>query len=264
MDATFLPGLRTLVRPVRAEHLLAAISRSASRLPAAARAETPARGALAAFGILVAALAVLSTVAAEFETLPGDLELARAIQGIDSQALRGAMRLATDMTSPTYSMLGLLVVVTVLAALGRPRLALFSAGGLAAHALGGAIKFIVNRSRPDPDLVRTVRLEEEFSYPSGHVEWVAGFEGFCLFAVFQLTSNLPIRALATLLWLSHLALTSAGRIDQGLHWPSDILGSYLVGAIALATLIWLYRVSLRAFPTVSAPTKAADAAPHPA
>jgi undecaprenyl-diphosphatase len=139
-------------------------------------------------------------------------------------------------------------VVAALLLIRQPRLALFAACALLAHGLGGVLKLLVNRSRPDPTLIETVRIETDYSYPSGHVEWVVAFEGFVLYAVFRLTRNAAIRAVATGLWVVHLALTSAGRVDQGLHWPSDILASYLVGAVALLFLIWAYRVSRRLFP----------------
>jgi membrane-associated phospholipid phosphatase len=120
---------------------------------------------------------------------------------------------------------------------------LFAIAALSAHALGAVIKFFVDRHRPDPALVDVVRIEERFSYPSGHVEWVVAFEGFILFAVWQLTRNSAIRLGCLVAWTAHLLLTSAGRIDQGLHWPSDITGSYLVGAVALVAVIWAYKVS---------------------
>jgi undecaprenyl-diphosphatase len=197
------------------------------------------------YAALLFTLALLSTLAASFDRLPLDLELTRAVQSVDSPELRAAMRFSTNMTSPTFSLFALAIVASGLLTLGRPRLALFAFGGLASHALGGAIKVLVNRPRPDPDLVETVRFEQHFSYPSGHVEWVVGFEGFCVFAIFQLTRNWWTRTAAVALWLCHLVLTGAGRVDQGLHWPSDILGSVLVVSIALAFVIWLYLVSLR-------------------
>jgi undecaprenyl-diphosphatase len=193
---------------------------------------------------LVAALLLLSIFAALFDRFPGDVWLTRRIQDIDVPVLRRAMRLATDATNPTNSILALAIAVTVLVLLRQPRLAIFAVAALSAHALGALLKLFVDRERPDPGLIDVVRIEERFSYPSGHVEWVVAFEGFIVFAVWQMVRNALVRGAVIGLWAVHLVLTSMGRIDQGLHWPSDIVASYFVGSIALAAVIWAYRVSL--------------------
>jgi undecaprenyl-diphosphatase len=224
------------------------LSRYASGLPAAARAEWPSRTLFCGYLLLVAGLFLMSILATSYERFPGDVWLTREIQAMDVPGLRGTMRIATDVTSPIWSLFALACAVTTLLLLRQPRLALFAVAALSAHALGAILKLMVDRGRPDPDLVNVVRIEERFSYPSGHVEWVVAFEGFIVFTVWQLVPNAVVRWVVLALWLIHLCLTSAGRIDQGLHWPSDVVASYFVGAVALAAVIWAYRVSLRVVP----------------
>jgi undecaprenyl-diphosphatase len=190
----------------------------------------------------------MSILAAAYERFPGDLWLTREIQALDVPGLRRAMRSSTDITNPTNSLLALACAVTALLLLRQPRFAIFAVAALSAHALGAILKFFVDRPRPDPDLVNVVRLEDRYSYPSGHVEWVVAFEGFVVFAVWRLVPSAAIRWLVLAIWLVHLCLTSVGRIDQGLHWPSDVVASYFVGAVALAAVIWSFRVSLRVIP----------------
>jgi undecaprenyl-diphosphatase len=228
----------------------------------AIRREQPPAAVIAAYLILVAALVIHTAFAAVYERFPGDVWLTREIQSIDIAALTRAMRFSTNITSPTNSLIALAFAVTVLLALRHPRLAVFLVAAMSAHALGGIIKLFVDRPRPDPDLVDVVRLEERFSYPSGHVEWVVSVEGFAVFAVWQLTGNAIIRVAAAAAWFTHLLLTSAGRIDQGLHWPSDIAGSYLVGAVALAAVIWAYRVSFHLVDVDGNPAPLLDARAH--
>jgi undecaprenyl-diphosphatase len=233
-------------------------SRAINAVVPAMRHERPSATAIVAYALLVAALLVHSVFAAAYDRFPGDVWLTREIQSIDIPALTSAMRLSTDITDPTNSVIALVVAVAALLALRRPRLALFAVAALSAHALGAMIKFFVDRDRPDPSLVDVVRIEDRFSYPSGHVEWVVAFEGFILFAVWQLTGNRVIRIACLAAWGVHLLLTSLGRIDQGLHWPSDIAGSFMVGAVALVAVIWAYRVSFHIIDKEGNPVSALD------
>ena len=224
------------------------ISRIAADLPSAIRAERPPGYVLVAYAALAVTLLIMSVFAALFDRFPGDVWFMREIQALDVSGLRSAMRFATSVASPTNSIIALITAMTILLLLRQPRLAIFAAAVLSAHVLGAALKYLVDRGRPDPALVDVVRIEEKYSYPSGHVEWVVSFEGFVVFAVWQLVPNQFVRLAAVAAWIAHIALTSAGRIDQGLHWPSDVLASYMVGTLALLAVIWAYRVSLRVIP----------------
>ena len=67
-----------------------------------------------------------------------------------------------------------------------------------------------------------------------------------LIAIWQLSPNHLIRYLATVAWAGHVLLAGLGRVDQGLHWPSDVLGGFLAGALALSVTAWAYFASRRA------------------
>jgi membrane-associated phospholipid phosphatase len=224
------------------------VSRNVAKIERAVRQEWPHPAVIAAYLCLFAALIAVSIFAAQHDRFPGDLALTRRVQGLDLPGLRRAMRFSTDLTSPVPSLVALAAAAGAFLALGRPRLAFFAAATLSAHAMGAVLKFFVDRGRPDPDIVDTVRIEERFSYPSGHVEWVVSFEGFVVFAIWQVTTNPVARYVALAVWAVHLALTGLGRIDQGLHWPSDIVAGIMVGALALPVVIWLYRASFHVIP----------------
>jgi undecaprenyl-diphosphatase len=42
-----------------------------------------------------------------------------------------------------------------------------------------------------------------------------------------------------------IILVGASRVYLGAHWPSDVLGGYVVGAVFLGVFIWLDRVLSR-------------------
>ena len=79
------------------------------------------------------------------------------------------------------------------------------------------------------------------SFPSGHVLSYVGLYGFAAYLAEVLVRPIvPRRAIVgTLVGL--VALVGPSRIQQGHHWPSDVLGSYLVGLPLLAVYIEAYR-----------------------
>jgi membrane-associated phospholipid phosphatase len=93
----------------------------------------------------------------------------------------------------------------------------------------GALKGIVARPRPDlyvsqhlhipmPELLSTAH-----SFPSGHVTLVA--------AGVYILATIYGGWIALVGWL-FVVLVGVARVYQGLHWPSDIVGSILLGIVA--------------------------------
>lgn len=226
----------------------AAIRVYAARIATSLERERPGLRLLALWAALLAALAMLSVLAASTDHFTWDVTITRAVQAIQLPGLQRLAWVATFFSSPTISLLGLSTVVGLLLLTQRPRLAIFAGISAWTHLLGGFLKLVVDRPRPSPELVDVVRIETKFSFPSGHAEWVMGFEGFLVFAVWQLTENRAMRIGSLAIWSLHLVFAGLGRVEQGLHWPSDLLAGYLVGAIALSVTIWAYRVSARLSP----------------
>jgi len=74
----------------------------------------------------------------------------------------------------------------------------------------------------------------------------AGF-GFAWYLAYGLLARSPWRT--AILWLVpiYLVVLGAARVYQGQHWPSDIVGGALLGALwlwlCIATYRWLEKVS---------------------
>lgn len=107
------------------------------------------------------------------------------------------------------------------------------------------IKSFVSRPRPDPALINQNNyLDLSFSYPSGHVMFFMGFYGFLLFLTYiKLRKKLPGKLLIVLFTML-IVFIGVSRIYLGMHWFSDVLGSYLLGSIWLLVITHLYRKKL--------------------
>ena len=114
---------------------------------------------------------------------------------------------------------------------------------LAAAGSAGAwflVLALVHRPRPTPDLVRVTAEISYGSFPSGHVLNLTAFYGFL--AVLAWTTLAPgwPRRLALLVCLGLIALIGLVRIYSGEHWPTDVLGGYLLGAVCLLLVSQIY------------------------
>ena len=78
------------------------------------------------------------------------------------------------------------------------------------------------------------------SFPSGHVLNLTAGLGFVWFLAFRLLPESWFRT--TVLWLLpiYLVLLGLARISTGQHWPSDVLGGYLIGGVWLWLCVRLY------------------------
>ena len=105
-----------------------------------------------------------------------------------------------------------------------------------------AVKHIVGRPRPSPDLVNVlIHTKEMNSFPSGHTVHYVVFFGFLWFLAFTLLRPRGLRWAMLGLLAGMMLLVGPARIYLGAHWASDVLGGYLLGAALLLGSISLYR-----------------------
>jgi undecaprenyl-diphosphatase len=116
---------------------------------------------------------------------------------------------------------------------------LFAAGGVSL--LGAVIKIIVHRQRPTTALVNVFSPLSDYSFPSGHVLLYTAFIGFLWFLIYTLSPHSWRRRVGLIFLGGLIALVGLSRVYLGQHWPSDVLGAYLLGSVWLAITIYLYR-----------------------
>jgi undecaprenyl-diphosphatase len=200
---------------------------------------------LAATAIAFVALALAAHAVPYFGI---DVQIAQALQSTRNPTLDTfAVWIAWPGFPPQSNVLfGALVLVLlasrqVLGAAGQ----VVAAGGSAVLWFG--IAPLVNRPRPSADLVYVSAELPPGSFPSGHVLNLTAGLGFAWFLAYTLLPRSTWRT--AVLWLLpiYLVLLGVARVYAGQHWPSDVGGGYLLGALWLWLSITTYRWLQRAF-----------------
>lgn len=167
--------------------------------------------------------------------LAGDVPVRDAIRNVDAAWFGSVMRATTRLGS-RWLIAGLTIPMVAVAWRRCRQLAMVLAGAFPAGlALELLLKAVVDRPRP--------ALAGGFgaSFPSGHVLAAAAFWGLIPAWIYLVTRRRWAWAASAA--LSGLALAGVGlsRVYLGHHWPSDVVGGYLVGAVFLLAAEWAVR-----------------------
>jgi undecaprenyl-diphosphatase len=110
--------------------------------------------------------------------------------------------------------------------------------GAGASLLDNLIKVLIARQRPAADLVHVLSPATGYSFPSGHAvfyTWVAVMLAAALAPRLQ-------PAARPFLWLTAalVILTACtARVYDGVHWPSDVIGGFLLSLGWCAFVLWV-------------------------
>jgi undecaprenyl-diphosphatase len=188
--------------------------------------------------LLLAAYGATRPVPGEWE-----VEATRAIQDAGPHPMPGlAQFLSTVGQDPWLSLMAAAAVGAMMFWARRPSLAVFLALAFALRATGPLMKAIVDRPRPSADLVDVaVRLDSP-SYPSGHVLCATLLFGFLIYCIERTVPGMLVRRILQGACLSMIALMGYARVEVGAHWPTDVLGGWLIGALMVAALVACHRL----------------------
>lgn len=133
---------------------------------------------------------------------------------------------------------------------GQPVFALAVAGGVALYAeyyglwqlmlaaitagitalFASALKFVLRRKRPATPYAAAMRLKT-YSFPSGHAAATIACYGLVAYLCFATGGLLTFAGALVSLMIVSIGLS---RIYLGAHFPTDILGGWILGGIGLA------------------------------
>jgi membrane-associated phospholipid phosphatase len=170
-----------------------------------------------------------------------DLAVTEAVQSIAAPWF-GALMLAVSWLGFLPQSVLLVVGVAALLWLADYRAeAGFAVLASASVILTETIKGLIDRPRPDADLVTVLAGASGYSFPSGHTLFYVTFFGFLAYVAYALWKPGRMRTGVLVVTISLIALVGPSRIWMGQHWASDVLASYALGLTYLIVLVHLYR-----------------------
>ena len=198
-------------------------------------------------GVLTVIAIAMSTCAHWLSRFPGDLDLTLLFQSIHSNILLSVMKWISYVTEGWRSALLIIIgSIVVWRRLGKLKAAITITVGISSL-LDSVLKVVVGRPRPTSDLVQVWVVEHNNSFPSGHAFFALMFLGLMAYFAFVHIRRQGFRVLIIVSLMILIILIGASRVYLGAHWPSDVLGGYVVGAVFLGIFIWLDRVLKRHF-----------------
>lgn len=194
---------------------------------------------LLAFGFGITVL--LTLLASDGGTMPGDTLLSREIQAVDAA---GAGVLVGFFNS-TFDAPSLIAITTVMALIlgivGRYAQMVLLAATIIGQATNAALKLLVGRPRPEDGVVQVTEQANGLSFPSGHTMGTVVFCGILIYLSFHLIRHRQLRILVQVFAIGQMFAVGFSRVYTGAHWPSDVLGGFLWGAWMVLLLIVCYR-----------------------
>ena len=193
----------------------------------------------------VVGVAIAAACMSGYAELAEDLNISPSIYAFDTrvtavvQSWRGPaittfFRAITWGASSVPVTLVTVAAIAVLMWLNRYRDALFVACVVAlGTGLGTIAKRVTERPRP-PVASALIELPTSYSFPSGHTLAALLVWTVIVIAVWRMTVRPTIRWSVAAVGSALVVLTALSRVYLGVHWPSDVVASWLLGAAWLA------------------------------
>ena len=105
--------------------------------------------------------------------------------------------------------------------------------------LAAVLKLVLQRARPETEYVQNM-LIHSFSFPSGHAAGAMIGGGFLAYLAW---SSLPQPWSTVIVALLGFIIVAVGisRIYLGAHYPSDVLGGWIIGALGLIVIVFFIK-----------------------
>ncbi|OAB31988.1 phospholipid phosphatase [Paenibacillus macquariensis subsp. defensor] len=169
-----------------------------------------------------------------------DHTIISVIQGVETPPLTTIMKFFTLIGNGIpIAIITIVVMIILYIFLGHRRELIFLVCVVIGSALlNTLLKLIFKRARPD---INRIAEAHGYSFPSGHSMAAFTLYGVLAFLVWKHVPTAVGRVTIIILSSLFIAFIGISRIYLGVHYPSDILGGYLMSACWLTGSIWLYQ-----------------------
>ena len=181
----------------------------------------------------------LAIMAAFFDRFPSDEYLAHRIQDIDVTAFGGYMSFVNVLGVGWLFVPFTAAIAVLLVARNRWAEGAFVLLTFFPRWLNGVVKDAIDRPRPSPELIHVTSNHSDSSFPSGHTTGTAALFGLLFFLMPLLVPWRPLRWLLQTACLLFVVSAGPARIYVGAHWPSDVLGGYLLALLFIIPALTL-------------------------
>lgn len=170
---------------------------------------------------------------------PGDLALTRSLQQLEPRGLVGSLLVLAG--EAALFLPPLLVLSSLLMRRWLDALFLFLASLTGVFVGDVLLKALVGRPRPVSELVRVSGTPEGYSFPSGTVFLTTVVLGAACYLIWREQPRRIVVAGAIGVSLLVVSLVGLSRVYSGEHWPTDVLGGWLLGGAWAIVLAIIYR-----------------------
>jgi len=176
-------------------------------------------------------------LAGALATFPGDRAASEAFHQNQSDWLNSAALAVSTLGGKSVAGALMIGLITLLVLTRRRADVLVVFLGAAPILAGIFLKEAVGRARPDYLIIGSEPTS--LSFPSGHALFAMVFGGLLIVLASDIIRPVKIRRPIQIGLALLILAIGASRVYLGVHFPSDVLGGYLFGAMALLGLVWL-------------------------
>lgn len=167
-----------------------------------------------------------------------DNNVTDAVRSVNSDAMTVVMKGFTELGSEFLVILLIVAFAAILALIGYRRELIFYLGVIGSSALLNLLlKVVFQRARPD---INRIVEATGFSFPSGHSMSAFTLYGITIYFLWKHLKYGWMRTTVVLTGTVLIAMIGISRVYLGVHYPSDVIGGYLVSAAWLIMSVALY------------------------
>lgn len=187
-----------------------------------------------------------------------DRAITEAIQALRHPFLTSLMRAVTTAGGTGLVTAAAIALTVRLAAAGLKRDAIFVGAVVSACGLiSWTLKGVYGRVRP-PEALALIELPSDFAFPSGHTIGSLALAGCVVYLAVRSRLRPVYRIAIATAALLYPMLVGVSRIYLGVHWPSDVLASWLLGSAVLFFAIGIRETARDTDPAATAPAVATE------